>query len=255
MAWEIAEEYPQLASESDDRTGGGSKLERTESGHVFPISLSEIRGNKLTPILERQSSNQSIQETGTENDPQPPSEPAVAVAQPKAPPSRSLSRNPSHPYSPSPSTRSIGTPKNSPMTPRTPTEPSQSKHSTPRRPSETTASRLRREKSKSNATTNNSPGGSGLAFGFTKSSALVQTSIPNSPAEPLQKSERKPYIDYLRQKPTHSPASGSASVSSAPAHKTTPSSHRQSVSSSASASGAVSGTAEKKAKEKRISLK
>jgi hypothetical protein len=237
----IADHYPQLASESDDQTTATGSLKRLESsGPVFPISLSEIRGNKLTPILERQSSSQSMlptshEETSHEDDPHLPKATSQDhVAQPKTSPAkRSLSRHPSQPYSPAPSTRSIGTPKASPRTPITPTEPSQSKP-TLRRPSETTASRLRRERSKSNSTTNSSASG-GLPFGYCKSSALKTTSIPNSPAEPLQKTERKPYIDYLRQKPSPS--------SSTSAHTPTTPAPSQSVSGSASAS------AEKKVKK------
>ena len=227
----IADHYPQFSRES-------LKSEKLESSlHVFPIPLSEIQGNKLTPILERQSSIQSIhlarhEETSHEGDLKLHN---IASRDPHAPSkslssTRSLSRHPSQPYSPAPSTRSIGTSKPSPRTPITPTTPqtpTEPPHSKPtlHRPSETITSKLRRDRSKSNSTTNSSASG-GVPFGFSKSSALKTTSIPNSPAEPLQKAERKPYIDYLRKKPSPSPSSSTS----------TPTPPSQSVPASASAS-------------------
>lgn len=227
----IAYHYPQFSGESLN----SEKLE--SSIPVFPIPLSEIQGNKLTPILERQSSIQSVhlarhEETSHEGDLKLHN---IASRDPHAQSkslssTRSLSRHPSQPYSPAPSTRSIGTSKPSPRTPITPTtpitppEPPHSK--TPlHRPSETITSKLRRDRSKSNSTTNSSASG-GVPFGFSKSTALKTTSIPNSPAEPLQKTERKPYIDYLRKKPSPSPSSSTS----------TPTTPSQSVPGSASAS-------------------
>lgn len=186
----VPDRYPQLRSESDDHSLG-EKSVSTLPSQVFPISLSEIKANKLTPIHETNGvhtdpvqvimtprvSKESVQSFNT---------PPDLAPQPKyvSPLKKSNSRAPSQKRSPSMSLES------SQSTPRLSISSEQSPHRPTLR--ETASSRLRRERL--SQPKNNQP-----AFGYSKSTTLKP--IPNSPAEPLQKTERKPYIDYLRQKP------------------------------------------------------
>lgn len=196
----VPDRYPQLVSESDD-ISVDEKSVSTLPLQVFPISLSEIRSNKLTPIQEGESleskpipmtpraSKESIQTACSPND---------VIAQPKSSSNSKLSlpRTPSQKHSPSPALES------SKSTPRISRGSNSHIEASPQRPSlrETASSRLRREKA-SQAKNNSSAGttSTSLPFGYSKATTLKP--IPNSPAEPIQKTERKPYIDYLRQKP------------------------------------------------------
>jgi hypothetical protein len=201
---------------SEDSRGRAKTLERLSSGHVFPISITEIRGNKLIPIQEHTSPTAALlpdQDHSLVSGPEmtlshpmdalgipPPSLQTVSpIKSPRR--SRSLSR-PSPLPSPrvSSSSRSVDT-SLSKMSPSkaSPSSSVASGHH-PRSslgPQETTSSRLRRERLASQSNQQNLP------FGYSRSSGLKP--IPNSTIEPKQKTERKPYIDYLRQKVSGKP--------------------------------------------------
>jgi hypothetical protein len=213
-AMETIDEEP----EADDSTSEETRrtLERVSSGHIFPISITEIRGNKLMPIQEHPHPDHGTQLNSTNEA----KFEASGISTPRHD-GKAQSRTRSGSFSrPSPgrsprdssSSRSVDT-SISKISTRSPTK---SSPSTPpagplKPPQETASSRLRRER-----LSQVGGGNHNLPFGYSKSSALKP--IPNSPIEPQQKTERKPYIDYLRQKVSGKPSS-SAQPPPAPAEK------------------------------------